>query len=217
MRATLIVVAACALASAVGASADHLDPKNRIRSADEKRATSMLVRMSDLGAGYAVERTSGLEPHLTCRALDESDLVLTGQAKSPYWSREYQIVGSTAAVYRTSSDARASWERGASTAGRNCLRDEFRREFARQGEALRVMIRRLAFPRLGGGSYAHRLVISGAAPGPPALYLDLIVIRQRRGLVGLLFAGVVTPPSRATEVSLARVVAARLAKAMRGA
>jgi hypothetical protein len=43
------------------------------------------------------------------------------------------------------------------------------------------------------------------------------VIRERRGLVGLLFAGVVTPPSRATELSLARVVAGRMAKAMRGA
>jgi hypothetical protein len=217
MRSTLVVVALCALAAAAGASADHLDPENRLRGADEQRAMSMLVRKSDLRAGYVVERTSGLEPHLTCRALDESDLVLTGHAKSPYWSREFQIVGSTAAVFRTSADARASWERGASSAGRNCLRDEFRREFARQGEAVRVTIRRLSFPSLGGGSFAQRLAISGAAAGSPSAYLDFVVIRERRGLVGLLFAGVVTPPSRATELSLARAVAGRMAKAMRGA
>ncbi len=176
----------------------------------------MLARMSDLGAGYAVERTSGLEPHLTCRALDESDLVLTGHAKSPYWSREYQIVGSTAAIYRTSAHARTSWERGSSRAGMNCLRDEFRNEFARQGEAVRVTIRRLAFPKLGGGSFVRRVAIAGAAVGSPAVYIDLVVIREGRAQVGLLFAGVVVPPARATELSLARVVATRMAKAMRG-
>ena len=176
----------------------------------------MLVRKADLPAGYVVERTSGLEPHLTCRALDESDLVLTGLAKSPYWSREYRIVGSTAAIYRTSAQARTSWQRGSSRAGMNCLRDEFRNEFARQGEAVRVTIRQLAFPRLGGGSFAHRVVLAGAAAGSPALYIDLVVIRESRAQVGLLFAGVVVPPSRATELSLARVVAKRMAKAMRG-
>lgn len=215
--AAVIVLAACTLAWAAGASADHLDPQNRFRSADQKRAASMLVRKTDLGAGYAVERTSGLEPHLTCRALDESDLVLTGHAKSPYWSREYQIVGSTSAIYRTSADARRSAERGASSAGMNCLRDEFRKEFARQGETLRVTIGRLSFPRLGRASFARRLVLSGTAAGSPAVYIDLVVIRVGRGQVGLLFAGVLAPPKRTTEVSLARVVATRMAKAMRGA
>lgn len=215
--AAVVVLAVCTLAWAAGASADHLDPQNHFRTADQKRAASMLARKTDLGAGYAVERTSGLEPHLACRALDESDLVLTGHAKSPYWSREYKIVGSTAAVYRTRADARASWERGASTAGMTCLRDEFRSEFARQGEALQVTIRRLAFSRIGGASFAHRLVLSGAAAGSPSLFVDLVVIRQGRAQAGLLFAGVLVPPERTTEVSLARVVAARMASAMRGA
>ena len=215
--AVVVALVASTLAWAAVASADHLDPQNRFRTADQKRAASMLARKTDLGLGYAAERTSGLEPHVTCRALDESDLVLTGYAKSPYWSREYQVVGSTAAIYRTSADARTSWERGASTAGMNCLRDEFRSEFARQGEAVRVTIRRLSFPRIGGARFAHRLVLSGAAAGSPSVYIDLVVIRQGRGQVGLLFAGVLAPPQRTMEVSLARVVAARMANALRGA
>jgi hypothetical protein len=218
MRAAAVVVlATCALAWAAGASADHLDPQNRFRSADQKRAASMLARKTDLGGGYVAERTSGLEPHLTCRALDESDLVLTGHAKSPYWSRDLQIVGSTAAIYRTRADARMSGELGTSRAGMNCLRDEFRKGFAQQGEAVRVTIERLSFPRFGDASFAHRLVLSGAAAGSPSVYIDIVVIRQGRGQVGLLFAGVLTPPKRTTEVSLARVVATRMAKAMRGA
>ena len=198
--AAVVVLATCTLAWAASASADHLDPQNRFRIADQKRAASMLARKTDLGVGYAAERTSGLEPHLTCRALDESDLVLTGYAKSAYWSRDLQIVGSTAAIYRTSADARMSGKRGTSRAGMNCLRDEFRKEFARQGEAVHVTIHRLSFPRIGDASFAHRVVLSAAPAGSPSLYIDLIVIRQDRGQVGVLFAGVLAPPQRTTEV-----------------
>ena len=212
----VVVVAVCALAWTASASGDHLDPQKRFRAVDLKRASAMLVRKTDLGPGYAVERTSGLEPHLTCRALDESDLVLTGYAKSPYWSRALQIVRSTAAIFRTSADARASARRSASREGMNCLRDEFRNEFARQGDPVRVTIRRLPVPRIGDASFAHRVVLSGAAAGSPSVYLDLIVIRHGRAQVGLLFAGVLTPPERATELALGRTVATRMATAMRG-
>jgi hypothetical protein len=215
MRTSLAIVVLCSLALSAGASADHLDPQGRIRSADQSRAAAMLLRESDLGAGFSVERTSGLDPHVTCEALDESDLVVTGRAKSPYWSREYQIVGLTVAVYRTAADATASWRRGTSTAGMKCLRDEFRRALESQGERLRVTARRMPFPRLAAGSAAIRLVISGVAARSPAVYIDLVVLRRGRAQAGLLFAGVVAPPPRAAETGLARVVAGRMARAMR--
>jgi MFS family permease len=45
----------------------------------------------------------------------------------------------------------------------------------------------------------------------------LFGVGEGRAQAGLLFAGVLVPPERTTEVSLARVVAARMASAMRGA
>lgn len=217
MRALLIVLAG-ALVVAGAAMADHLDPQERVRAADQKRAAAMLVRKADLPQGYEPERTSDLEPHLTCRALDESDLVLTGSGKSPFWAREYQIVGSTSAVYATAHDADAAWGRSTSSLGRKCLRDEFRKAFARQGETVRIAAQGIAFPKLVVTAKAYRLVFLSADPGrPPLFFIDVVLLRHGRAQVGLLFAGVVVPPARATELALSRLVAERVKVAMRGA
>ena len=217
MRALLLALAG-ALVVAGAATADHLDPQERVMAADQKRAAAMLLRKADLPQGYEPERTSDLEPHLTCSPLDESDLVLTGRGRSPFWAREYQIVGSTSAVYRTARDSDAAWRRSTSTVGRKCVRDEFRKAFARQGETMRIAAREIALPRLAVTSKAFRLAISGVDPAqPPLLFIDVVLLKHGRAQVGLLFAGVVTPPARATEIALSRLVAQRVKVAMRGA
>jgi hypothetical protein len=217
MRALLFALAG-ALVLTGAASADHLDPQERVRAADQKRAAAMLLRKADLPQGYKPERTSDLEPHLTCRALDESDLVLTGRGKSDYWAREYQIVGSTSAVYRTARDSDAAWRRSTSTVGRKCVRDEFRKAFARQGETMRIALQELALPKLATTAIAYRLAISGAdLAQPPLLFIDVVLLSHGRAQVALLFAGVVTPPARAIENALSRLVAQRVKVAMRGA
>jgi hypothetical protein len=201
------------------AAADHLDPQERLRASDQKRASAMLVRRTDLPAGFAPERTSGLEPHFGCRALDESDLVLTGKAASPYWAHEYRVVKSSAAIYRTTADSRAAWRRETSGAGLECVRDEFRREFARQGETMRITIRPLSFPSLSVSAERYRLSISGTSPPgqPPLLFIDVVVLRHGRAQVGLLFAGIVRPPPGASEIAISELVAGRMRTAMRGA
>lgn len=217
MRALLLAVA-CALLVAGAATADHLDPQDRVRAADQKRAAAILLRKADLPQGYEPERTSDLEPHLTCSALDESDLVLTGRGKSPYWAREYQIVGSFSALYRTARDSDAAWRRRTSTVGRECVRDEFRAAFARQGETMRIAAREIALPKLAVMAQGFRLAISGADPAqPPLLFIDFVLMSHGRAHAGLLFAGVVAPPARATEIALARLAAQRVKVAMRGA
>ena len=217
MRALLLALAG-ALIVAGAATADHLDPRERVTAADQKRAAAMLLRKADLPQGYEPERTSDLEPHLTCSPLDESDLVLTGRGKSPFWAREYQIVGSTSAVYRTARDSDAAWRRSTSAVGRNCVRDEFRKAFAQQGETMRIAAREIALPKLAVTAKAFRLAISGVDPGqPPLLFIDVVLLKHGRAQVGLLFAGVVTPPARATEIALSRLVAQRVKVAMRGA
>lgn len=217
MRALLVGLSVALVVTGV-AAADHLDPQERIRAADQKRAGAMLLRKGDLARGYEAERTSGLDPHLTCPALDESDRVLTGKATSPYWARDYQIVGSSSAVYGTAADSRASWLRGTSRAGMSCLRGAFRAEFARQGEAARISIRAIPFAGIGTAAKAYRLAISGVTPGqPPLLFIDVVLLMRGRAQAGLLFAGIVVPPARTTEVALARVVTRRMQTAMRGA
>ena len=213
MRAAIALLA-LALGVAGTASANHLDPRKQIRPADQKRASAMLLRASDV-PGYATERTSGLDPHLTCRGLDESDLVVTGRATSPYWSLDYRVVGSSSAVYRTLADSTTAWRQGTSTAGRRCLRQAFIAEFARQGETARIAIGARALPPLGVERAGYRMTITGPTPGP-VITLDLVLLRKGRAQVALLFAAVLVQPDRAGQIALARTVAKRMVTALRG-
>ncbi len=83
---------------------------------------------------------------------------------------------------------------------------------------MRISTRGIALPKLAVVAKAYRLEFSGADPArPPLFYIDLVLLTHQRGLTSLLFAGVVTPPARATEIALSRVVAQRMKSALRGA
>src|SRR5918994_2658674 len=132
----LAVVLLLLLAASGTALADHLDPKKRIRAADQAKARAMLLRKSDLGPGFIAQPTNTPDTHLTCKGLDESDLTVTGEAESPTWAQGVGFVASAANVYATVADANASWARGARGAGTRCLRAELADVFAPQGIAL---------------------------------------------------------------------------------
>lgn len=212
---SVVLVVVAGLASTAVALGSHFDPEERLRAGDQARARAMLLRQSDLGPRFAVERTSDLDAHVTCRALDLSDLVVTGRAASPRWGRDLVVIGSSAAVYRTAADARAAWRRSTSKARTKCVRDAFQDLFRRQGEAVRVSIARRPFPLLASRTAAWRMTLFGAGTGPIAT-VDTVVLAQGRAQASMLFAGVLRPVAQAHEIALARVVARRLQAAMRG-
>ena len=213
MRVAIGLVLALVLAG--NALADHLDPQKRIRAADQARAKSMLLRQSDL-PGFQRQPWSGSDPHLTCTGLDESDLTVTGDAEAPTWGVSVILVTSSATVYATQADAATSWRRGTSAPGMRCLREEFGRQFARQGARV-VSFRRLAFPAVAQRSAAYRLTLEGTAQGQTVnAFVDAVVLVQGRALGGLVVGSAVVAPDRSAEVRLARTIAGRMAKAMRG-
>jgi hypothetical protein len=214
MRWTIALV--LLLASAGSAAADHLDPQNRIRAADQARAKAMLVRASDL-PGFQRQASSSADAHLTCPGLNESDLTVTGDAEAPSWSLSVVFVTSSSTVYTSRGDAATSWRRGTSAAGQRCLRDELGREFARQGARI-ASLRRQSFPALAEQSAAYRLTLDVIAQGQMVhAFVDFVVLRQARAVSGLVVGSALVQPDRALEVQLARTLAARMAKAMRGA
>lgn len=218
MRTALATVTTLGLALALAASAlaDHLEPAKRISAADQARAKAMLLRQSDL-PGFQRQPASGSDPHLTCAGLDESDLTVTGDAEAPSWGLSVVLVTSSATVYATRANAATSWRRGTSPAGMRCLREEFGRQFARQGARV-VSFRRLAFPALAQRSAAYRLTLEGTAQGQTiSAFVDAVVLAQGRALGGLVMGSAIVPPDRSAEVRLARTIAGRMAKAMRGA
>lgn len=210
----LAVVLLVLFAASGTALADHLDPKKRLTSADQKRAKAMLLRNADL-PGYGRQPIYSYA-HVTCRSLDDSDLTLTGEARTPQWVLGPTTVSGESQVYESESDANASWKRFTSPAGFRCLELELRREYKQQGVTL-LSFRKIAFPRMSQRTAAYRVTLSGQVQGQTIrVEGDLIALAHSRAHVGLVFGSALVSPDRATEASLTRIVARRMATAMRG-
>ena len=213
MRRVLSLALLLALLCTGVALAARGEPQKRITPADQARAKAMLLRASDFGLGFRAMPPSPQEADIYCKALDESDLTLTGEAKSPTFQGGVEFVSSLAQVYESAADSAASWRRGTSAAGDACVREQFRRGFRGQGARLERFTR-MAFPRLAERSVAYRLVVS--SQGVRA-FLDVVALKQGRAQAALLLGSALTPMPREVEVRLAGTVARRMAKAMRGA
>jgi hypothetical protein len=216
-RLLFLALALVALATAGAALADHLDPKKRITPADQARARAMLLKKTDLPAGFrALPRGSG-EPHIDCsQVVSENDLTLTGDAEGLQFVLGAVSVNSASQVYESASDASASWRRGTSPAGTRCLTDLLRREFSRQGIRV-VSLRKVAFPPVSERTVAYRVTLSAqTSQGPVPIYADVVVLARSRALAQVFVASGLVAPSRAEEIRLARLVAGRMARAMRG-
>jgi len=207
--ATLLALAL--LAGVSNALASRGDPVKQLVPADQVRAKAMLVRKSDLGQGFKTSKSSSGDDTY-CKALDESDLVLTGDAESPTFTGGVAFVSSGAQVYATRGDANTSWRQGTSAAGEKCVRSTFRDVLAREGGRL-VSFHRLAFPHLAERSIAYRAIATSSGVH---VYLDLVMLQRARAQAGLFMGAALSPVPRSDEVQLASVVAGRMATAMGG-
>ncbi len=202
---------AVALVVTSAALAARGDPKERFTPADQARARAMLLRASDFPGYRSTPAAVGGSTY--CAALDESDLTLTGKAISRQFASGTVFMYSTAYVYRSRAESNTSWRRATSAAGLRCLRDGLRRALAGTQVTLQSF-GKLAFPKLGDRSVAFRLV---AAREGLRVFADLVAIQEGRAQTALFMGSALVEPSKPSEVSLARAVAARMAKAMRGA
>lgn len=198
------------------AAASRGDPKQEIRPADQARAKAMLLRRGDLNAAYKRINVSNSD-YPYCKVLDESDLVLTGQAETPLFGLDaglfVETVNSIGQVYKTEAQNAASWRRGTSAAGSKCIEVDMRRELKPSGFTF-VSFRRLAFPRVAPHVAAYRVTFSYRR-SDLRLTLDLVALRNGRAQPHIYFAGGPSAYSRDEEVRLARIVARRTAAAMR--
>ena len=118
MRVVLAIVFVLALAVAGTALAARGDPQKQIRPADQARAKAMLLRPADFNPAFTARPSSSSgSGDFYCAALDESDLTLTGEARSHSFTATTEYVTSTAYVYVSRSDSNASWRRGTSAGG----------------------------------------------------------------------------------------------------
>ena len=205
------------LAAAGTVSANHQDPQKRLTRADNTRARAMLITRADLSAGFRAQADRSQDPHVDCPpAVSESDLTLTGEAEGGQFALGVVFVSSAAQVYRSAADAGASWRRATSAAGVRCATMLLRREFAKQRIQV-LSLRRVAFPRLSQRTVAYRVRLEATTPqGAVVLFIDLVALKHGRAHATVIVGTALVPPRRADELQLARLVAGRMATAMRG-
>ena len=213
MKRLLFLGLVVALVGSGAALAGRGDPQKEIKPADQARAKAMLLKKSDLGVGFKATKAVDTNDDFYCPALDESDLTLTGEAESPDFERAIVFISSLAQVYESVADSNSSWRRGTSKAGEKCVRDVFRRQFSSDGLRL-LSFKRLSFSSLADRSIAYRLVATGQGI---TAYVDVVILQKARAQSALLFVAAPAPVAKSEQVRLARIVAGRMATAMRGA
>lgn len=207
------------LVASASALATHQEPKKRLTRADNARARTMLIRRSDLPAGFRAQASGGENPHVDCPAsVSEADLTLTGEAEGAQFTGAGAVfyVTSLSAIYTSVGDASASWRRGSSAAGTKCLAGLLGRVFVMQNIDF-IALQKLAFPRVSERSIAHRVTLSATtAQGTVPLYVDVVGLMRSRAQALVFVGSALVPPQRSEELRLARIVAGRMASAMRG-
>ena len=213
MRRLVVIAFVLALLGANAALA--ADPKKKINPADQALARAMLLKLSDVGLGFRLLPARGASDlgSFTCAALDESDLTVTGEAKSPNFTSGLHTIASTAGIYASAREASTSWRRGASAAGFTCLSNAFRRIARSQGADF-VSFRKVPFPAIAPQTIAYRwqVLVSGVRA-----YTDVVLLMRGRAQAAAFFIAALAPLERSEELRLTRLISKRMAKAMRGA
>ena len=142
-RLGLVLVCAGALAgSALAATArDPRDPQERHTAADQAWAEAIRPQRSDLGPGDWRVEPANDDDHgapKACKGPNLSDLVETGGAEEPDWSRNTSFVGSASAIFKNERQLATAWQRFARTDFTQCLVWAFKKGLAGSGVSLTV-------------------------------------------------------------------------------
>lgn len=221
MVARLCLVLLCAgvvAGSAVAAERDPRDPQKRHNPADQAWAERIRVQRSDLGRGdWRVEASDDDDRGApkACKDPDLSDLVETGSAEEPDFSRNGSFVGSGSIVFQNERQMTMAWNRMARMPFTDCLIWGFKQGAAGSGVRIRIVssgparIAKLA-PRFKTGRV--NVVISGPAATLKGRFSYYLAARGRASAILIVasFGKPLTPISDSLERRLASAVAGRL-------
>jgi hypothetical protein len=222
MRALLLALLSLALAAPAGALAADGQPTKALTKAGQATARSVVLKRGDLGAGFTAltrARNERLPKGARCGPLDETDLTVTGDAASPDFRLAQGpvlvTVGSTAQVYRTLREANASWNRGSTAQTTTCLGDIVRLSAGPGQKITLVSAKKIPFPSVSPKTAAYRIVVNVTVGGNQKVraYVDAVILQHGRIQTGLLFTSFGSPVGDPDRIALAKVLAARMARA----
>jgi hypothetical protein len=220
-RIALVLVALAALAGTASAAATKKgDPQKRHNPTDQAWAERIRVQRADLGAGdWRVEPPSGDDlmqgGPKRCKDPDLSDLVETGSAEEPDFSRNGSLVTSGSIVFQSAAQMRTAFARLARTPFQDCLLLGVKLGASASGARVRVLsASSIKASRLAPMVRAGRvdLVVSGAAASVRGHITYHLLARGRASVVMVIasFGRPATPISPSLERHLVTIVAQRL-------
>jgi hypothetical protein len=219
-RLGLLLFAVAALAgTASAAGSDPRDPKKRFNSADQAWARAIRIDRADLGAGdWRVEQSpdDDSDAPAGCKNPNLSDLVLTGEAKNPDFSRKGSFVGSGAEVWSGERHAAIAWRRNTSIPIGKCLTEAFKQGV---GKDPRVKLTVLSSGPIRIGKLAPRALTYGMRfriKGPAATLNGRLAfyVFSRGRADGMLMVVSFDPPLSPVSQALERRLAALVAKGL---
>jgi len=137
----VLVLFAVLAGSATAAATKAGDPQKRHNAADQSWAERMRIQRSDLGAGdWRVEQHSDDDSGLPkqCKDPNLSDLVETGSAEKPDFTRSGSTVSSGSIVFQSERQLRTAFARLARQPLSSCFITALKQEARRSGMRIRV-------------------------------------------------------------------------------
>jgi len=216
--AVLLVSSYLIAGTAAAAVRKPTDPQKRLNPADQAWAAAIRIHHDDLGSGdWRLEpsQDTNVASPQGCKEPDLSDLVETGEAENPDFSRNGSFIGSGAAIFQTTKQATAAFQRVARQSFNRCMISAFKQGLSGSGARLRILssgpiAMRSSAPHFVSGRV--RFSVSGPAAtinGRISFYF----FARGRATAMLLVASIgkpMQPISAPLEGRLASLVASRL-------
>lgn len=221
-RLGLIAAALAALAAASAAFAgDPREPQHRFNAADQAWAHRILVQHGDLGAGdwrvVQLDSQGDAGAPSPCKNPNLSDLVLTGRAQNPDFSREDSFEDSDGELWATERDAIAAFNRLEAYPFDRCFKAAMQQQFAR-GSGIKFSVLSsgpLAFAKLAPRQLTYGLKFRiTAGTRRIAGRIDIYAFSRGRADGSVMVASI-GAPARPIPLSLERKLATLVAQRLK--
>jgi hypothetical protein len=164
-------------------------PRMRTNAADMRRAKQALMRLSDLRRGsFRIDGKGWGAPQIPhCPSGypgDRSGVTITGEASSSF-TDGFDLMGSTALLFKTYADAGRYWKQTARPAFATCDAAAIRAHIIKGAKAKTLLARELPISRTGADAAAvYRTITRIFVPGHPAYdwYQTTLFVKVARGV-----------------------------------
>ena len=164
-RLAIGLLAAAVLASSALASAN--DPKKRFNAADQAWARAIRIQRADLpGAGWKLQRSQNNSDYAPkgCGSPNLSDLVQTGKAENPDFTRSGSFVGSGSWIFASEREATAAWTRMSKVPLARCMVAALRAGMEPTGVTLAISSTREVHRGLAPHEFGSSIAFSARGP-----------------------------------------------------